>query len=164
MSIRWALLARANRRSIKASTVPGGRNTKPAWAGPRLMHQSMPRPSAPGSGQSLLNRAGNAARAEVPATGSAMGFGDGASRLPSFLLPCTHCGHRIVITAVTRLPLLDAVGSDDLDDVTHLRGVRRDTDSHGAPFLRRYPRGCQSGLIFMLRAAVLGPRSSSSRS
>jgi hypothetical protein len=48
-----------------------------------------------------------------------MGFGDGASRLPSFLLPCTHCGHRMVITAVTRLPLLGAVGSEDLDDVTH---------------------------------------------
>ena len=48
-----------------------------------------------------------------------MRSGDSSSRLPSFLLPCTHCGHRMVVTAVTPLRVADGVESDDLEDVTH---------------------------------------------
>ena len=41
------------------------------------------------------------------------------SRLPTFLLPCPHCGQRMAITAVT--PVQFSVGPGDLglDDVTH---------------------------------------------
>jgi|HubBroStandDraft_6_1064221.scaffolds.fasta_scaffold340541_2 predicted RNA-binding Zn-ribbon protein involved in translation (DUF1610 family) len=45
-----------------------------------------------------------------------------ASRLPSFLLPCPHCGHRMVITAVTAVApaqLDSGAGLDNLEDVTH---------------------------------------------
>jgi endogenous inhibitor of DNA gyrase (YacG/DUF329 family) len=41
------------------------------------------------------------------------------SRLPSFLLPCPHCGHRMAITAVTRARFASGVESNDLEDVTH---------------------------------------------
>jgi hypothetical protein len=43
----------------------------------------------------------------------------GSSRLPSFLLPCSHCAHRMVITAVTPALLENGFGSDDLEDITH---------------------------------------------
>jgi hypothetical protein len=43
----------------------------------------------------------------------------GSSGLPSLLLPCTLCGHRMEITAVTPLRFTDGVESDDLEDVTH---------------------------------------------
>jgi hypothetical protein len=40
------------------------------------------------------------------------------SRLPSFLLPCPHCGHRMVIMAVTPARFA-GVDSNDLEDITH---------------------------------------------
>jgi len=42
-----------------------------------------------------------------------------ASRLPSFLLPCPHCGHRMAITAVAPARVDTGVESNDLEDVTH---------------------------------------------
>ena len=41
------------------------------------------------------------------------------SRLPSFLLPCPHCGHRMVIMAVTPARFAGSVDSNDLEDITH---------------------------------------------
>jgi len=41
------------------------------------------------------------------------------SRLPSFLLPCPHCGHRMAITAVAPAQFPGGVESNDLEDVTH---------------------------------------------
>jgi len=41
------------------------------------------------------------------------------SRLPSFLLPCPHCGHRMAITAVCPARFDNGVESNDLEDVTH---------------------------------------------
>ena len=42
-----------------------------------------------------------------------------SSRLPSFLLPCPHCGHRMAITSVTPSRYANGVESNDLEDVTH---------------------------------------------
>jgi predicted RNA-binding Zn-ribbon protein involved in translation (DUF1610 family) len=41
------------------------------------------------------------------------------SRLPSFLLPCPHCGHRMAITTVAPARFDNGVESNDLEDVTH---------------------------------------------
>jgi predicted RNA-binding Zn-ribbon protein involved in translation (DUF1610 family) len=41
------------------------------------------------------------------------------SRLPSLLLPCPHCGHRMVITAVEPALFVDGATANDLQDVTH---------------------------------------------
>jgi hypothetical protein len=41
------------------------------------------------------------------------------SCLPSLFLPCPHCGHRMVITAVAPAFLPDGVTANDLQDVTH---------------------------------------------
>ena len=41
------------------------------------------------------------------------------SHLPSFLLPCPHCGHRMAITAVAPARFAGSVGSNDLEDITH---------------------------------------------
>jgi predicted RNA-binding Zn-ribbon protein involved in translation (DUF1610 family) len=41
------------------------------------------------------------------------------SRLPTFLLPCPHCGHRMVITAIEPARLDSGARSDDTEDVTH---------------------------------------------
>jgi predicted RNA-binding Zn-ribbon protein involved in translation (DUF1610 family) len=41
------------------------------------------------------------------------------SRLPSLLLPCPHCGHRMVITAVEPALFADGATANDLQDVTH---------------------------------------------
>jgi hypothetical protein len=41
------------------------------------------------------------------------------SRLPTFLLPCPHCGHRMAVTAVTPVRYPNGGGSNELDDVTH---------------------------------------------
>jgi len=43
----------------------------------------------------------------------------GPSGLPSFLLPCSHCGHRMVITGVVPALLANGAESNDLDEVTH---------------------------------------------
>jgi hypothetical protein len=39
------------------------------------------------------------------------------SHLPTFLLPCPHCGERMAITAVA--PVQSGGKAGDLDDVTH---------------------------------------------
>jgi hypothetical protein len=41
------------------------------------------------------------------------------SCLPSLFLPCPHCGHRMVITAVEPAFLPDGATANDLQDVTH---------------------------------------------
>jgi hypothetical protein len=41
------------------------------------------------------------------------------SHLPSFLLPCPHCGHRMMITAVAPALYPNGAASNDLEDVTH---------------------------------------------
>lgn len=41
------------------------------------------------------------------------------SRLPTFLLPCPHCGQRMQITAVTPVPFEFLGKANDLEDVTH---------------------------------------------
>jgi hypothetical protein len=41
------------------------------------------------------------------------------SHLPSFLLPCLHCGGRIAITAVAPALYANGAASNDLEDVTH---------------------------------------------
>jgi hypothetical protein len=48
------------------------------------------------------------------------GTGTSLSRLPSFLLPCQHCGNRMEITTVVPAWGPDDVkASDDLEDVIH---------------------------------------------
>jgi hypothetical protein len=41
------------------------------------------------------------------------------SRLPTFLLPCPRCGHRMVITAVAPAPGANGVESNGLEEITH---------------------------------------------
>jgi predicted RNA-binding Zn-ribbon protein involved in translation (DUF1610 family) len=41
------------------------------------------------------------------------------SHLPSFLLPCPQCGNRMVVRAVTPVPLENDTASSDLDDITY---------------------------------------------
>jgi DNA-directed RNA polymerase subunit RPC12/RpoP len=41
------------------------------------------------------------------------------SLLPSFLLPCPHCGHRMTITVVAPTRFPNGAESNDLEDVTH---------------------------------------------
>jgi hypothetical protein len=41
------------------------------------------------------------------------------SLLPSFLLPCPHCGHRMAITSIAPAPYPNGAESNDLEDVTH---------------------------------------------
>ena len=41
------------------------------------------------------------------------------SRLPTLLVPCPLCVHRMVITAVEPALLADGAASHDLEDVTH---------------------------------------------
>jgi hypothetical protein len=41
------------------------------------------------------------------------------SGLPSLLLPCPHCGHRMVITAVEPALFANGATANDLQDVTH---------------------------------------------
>ena len=45
--------------------------------------------------------------------------GAAPSHLPSFLLPCPHCGHRMAITSVTPAQFSGSVESHDLEDITH---------------------------------------------
>ncbi len=42
------------------------------------------------------------------------------SSLPSFLLPCAHCGNRMVIRAVTPVSLEGGSESSNLDDITYV--------------------------------------------
>jgi hypothetical protein len=41
------------------------------------------------------------------------------SWLPTFLLPCPHCGHRMTITSVSPARIDAGMESNDLEDVTH---------------------------------------------
>jgi phage terminase large subunit GpA-like protein len=41
------------------------------------------------------------------------------SRLPTFLLPCPHCGQRMAIMAVAPAQFDGSAESCDLEDVTH---------------------------------------------
>jgi hypothetical protein len=41
------------------------------------------------------------------------------SRLPSLLLPCPHCGHRMLIATVEPAGHADGLAARDLQDVTH---------------------------------------------
>jgi predicted nucleic acid-binding Zn-ribbon protein len=41
------------------------------------------------------------------------------SHLSSLLLPCPHCGHRMVIVAAGPVQLANGAASNDLEDVTH---------------------------------------------
>jgi hypothetical protein len=41
------------------------------------------------------------------------------SHLPSFLLPCPHCGSRLAITAIAPARLGNSAASNNLEDVTH---------------------------------------------
>jgi phage terminase large subunit GpA-like protein len=41
------------------------------------------------------------------------------SWLPTFLLPCPHCGHRMTITGVAPARIDAGMESNDLEDVTH---------------------------------------------
>lgn len=41
------------------------------------------------------------------------------SALPSFLLPCPECAHRMVIEAVTPVPVEGSNESSGLDDITY---------------------------------------------
>jgi len=41
------------------------------------------------------------------------------SRLPSFLLPCPHCGHRMAIATVAPARFDSGAESNELEDVTH---------------------------------------------
>ncbi len=60
------------------------------------------------------------AEQKVPKTACSMGRKDvSSSGLPSLLLPCPLCGHRMAITAVTPLGFADDSDSPDFDDVTH---------------------------------------------
>jgi hypothetical protein len=57
---------------------------------------------------------------QLPRRYFAMNCSDVApSRLPSLLLPCPHCGSRMVITAVEPALLADGATANDLRDVTH---------------------------------------------
>jgi hypothetical protein len=41
------------------------------------------------------------------------------SGLPSLLLPCTHCGHRMIFGSVEPSRLGSGAASNDLEDITH---------------------------------------------
>jgi hypothetical protein len=41
------------------------------------------------------------------------------SRLPSMLLPCLHCGNRMVITASAPALYENGISANDLEDMTH---------------------------------------------
>ena len=43
----------------------------------------------------------------------------GPSLLPTFLLPCPRCGHRMAITAVAPARFDNGAESNDLEEVTH---------------------------------------------
>jgi hypothetical protein len=41
------------------------------------------------------------------------------SGLPSFMLPCPRCGHRMVLAAIQPARLANGAASNDLEDITH---------------------------------------------
>jgi predicted RNA-binding Zn-ribbon protein involved in translation (DUF1610 family) len=41
------------------------------------------------------------------------------SHLPSLMLPCPYCGHRMEITAITPALYPKGAASNDLEDITH---------------------------------------------
>jgi hypothetical protein len=42
------------------------------------------------------------------------------SHLPTFLLPCPHCGHRLDIATAAPAKLSGGINSNDLQEVTHV--------------------------------------------
>ena len=81
--------------------------------------------------------------------------------LPSLLLPCPLCGHRMAITSVTPLAFADHGDSADLEDVTHscvpcgtavIRTVQSSygdthTIARGAPDVGSQPMGPAAGSV-----------------
>jgi hypothetical protein len=41
------------------------------------------------------------------------------SGLPSLMLPCPHCGHRMEITGIAPALYANGTASNDLEDITH---------------------------------------------
>jgi hypothetical protein len=41
------------------------------------------------------------------------------SHLPSLMLPCPYCGHRMEITAIAPARYPNGAASNDLEDITH---------------------------------------------
>jgi hypothetical protein len=41
------------------------------------------------------------------------------SGLPSFMLPCTQCGHRMMFASIEPARLASGAASNDLEDITH---------------------------------------------
>jgi hypothetical protein len=41
------------------------------------------------------------------------------SGLPSFMLPCTQCGHKMMFAASQPAKLANGAASNDLEDITH---------------------------------------------
>jgi len=46
-------------------------------------------------------------------------MGVAPSHLPSLILPCPHCGQRMVITNIERAPHAYGAASSELEDITH---------------------------------------------
>jgi hypothetical protein len=44
---------------------------------------------------------------------------DPPSGLPSFILPYTQCGHRMMVTSIEPSRLSSGAASNDLEDITH---------------------------------------------
>jgi hypothetical protein len=42
------------------------------------------------------------------------------SHLPSLMLPCPYCGHRMEITAIAPARYPNGAASNDLEDITHI--------------------------------------------
>jgi hypothetical protein len=59
------------------------------------------------------------------------------SRLPSLLLPCPHCGARMVITAVGPALPADGANANDLRCYPWLRSMRYEAHSNPAACQRR---------------------------
>jgi len=68
---------------------------------------------------SFINQSRNGAGRSRNRDSSMRYKGVAPSHLPSFLLPCPHCGHRMAITSVAPARYDNGAESNDLEDVTH---------------------------------------------